>query len=235
MTEPFRWKNCHADVATSMHGQTAQGYLREVVEPALTVLDRKLAELQSSDDPLDAFVQADVEELQRVTVMGFCLSIQSLWERQIRAYLRGCATELRPAEPSLAKKTMKGEWKDIDGLFQELRGISLTVFPQYPRLDVLHLLGNVCRHGDGPSLETLFKGHPELWPYQDYFDETPFVPTIDGIVIPRDLLQTFVAAIAGFWDETEYIYNESIERKHPSLEAKLIKIRLERTRRGSTP
>lgn len=102
MTEPFRWKNCHADVATSKHGQIAQAFLREVVEPALTTLDRQLAEFQSSDDPGDVFAQEDVEELQRATIMAFCLSLQSLWERQIRAYLLGCAKELRPDEASLS-------------------------------------------------------------------------------------------------------------------------------------
>lgn len=46
MTEPFRWKNCRADVGTSMHGQIVQAFLREVVNPALATLDRQLAELE---------------------------------------------------------------------------------------------------------------------------------------------------------------------------------------------
>jgi hypothetical protein len=47
--------------------------------------------------------------------------------------------------------------------------------------------------------------------------------------IPVTALSEFVAAIAAFWRDVEYIYNESIERKHESLEAHLVKQRAERT------
>jgi hypothetical protein len=47
--------------------------------------------------------------------------------------------------------------------------------------------------------------------------------------IPIHRLRAFVAAIAAFWTDAEYIYNESIERKHSSLEARLARERVERT------
>ena len=233
MTEPFRWKNCFADVVSSKYGPLAHAFLREVVEPSLTALDRQIIELRLSDDPVAAFIQADVEELRRATIMAFCLSIQSLWERQIRAYLQGCARQLRADDGNLAKKAMTARWEDIDNLFNELRGISLKEFPGYLNLDLLHLLGNACRHGDGPSLKALSDAHPVLWLHRDsVLDDPLFSPTIDGLVITPEILRTSVAAITSFWDETEYIYNESIERKHPALEAKLIEMRQERERRG---
>ena len=46
--------------------------------------------------------------------------------------------------------------------------------------------------------------------------------------IPIEALREFVAAIASFWRDIGYIYNESIERKHPSLEARLAQERVER-------
>lgn len=46
--------------------------------------------------------------------------------------------------------------------------------------------------------------------------------------IPVERLGRFVSAIAGFWRDTEYIYNESISRKHESLERRLAEERLTR-------
>jgi len=240
MTESFRWTNCYADVVSSKYGPMTHAFLLDVVEPALVALDSQISGLEKSGEPGAPFMQADTEELLRATTMAFCLSIQSLWERQIRAYLQGCAKELR-SDGALARRAVHGRWEEIDSVFNELRGISLTEFEEYPQLDLLHLLGNACRHGDGPSVGMLWKTHPELWPCRqvmhlpfsvDATSLTPRLPSIDGVVIPRDLLRSFVRAIASFWEETEYIYLESIERKHASLEAKLIETRRERADRG---
>jgi hypothetical protein len=46
--------------------------------------------------------------------------------------------------------------------------------------------------------------------------------------ISVDRLRSFVDSIAAFWLDAEYIYNESIERKHSSLEARLVRERAER-------
>jgi uncharacterized protein YqgQ len=46
--------------------------------------------------------------------------------------------------------------------------------------------------------------------------------------IPREMLEGFVDKICLFWEDTNYIYEESIERKHPSLEARLVVRRAER-------
>ncbi len=44
--------------------------------------------------------------------------------------------------------------------------------------------------------------------------------------IAVDRLRSFVDAIAAFWLDAEYNYNE---RKHPSLEARLVRERAERS------
>src|SRR5258708_19230909 len=158
-------------------------------------------------------------------------------EKQIGAFLKGCAGELT-ADPAQASRVLTARWEDLDGIFKAFRGIALKDFLEYADLDLLHLVGNVCRHGDGTSLQKLAKSHPELWPPPisppviiDDFPIPPPPPTIDNLSIPRALLSRFVSAIASFWDETEYIYNESIECKHPNLEKKLVQQRRERAAR----
>ena len=56
----------------------------------------------------------------------------------------------------------------------------------------------------------------------------PSPPRVAQMRILQDRLQEFVAAIARFWRDAEYIYNESIERKDPGLEARLVRERAER-------
>lgn len=92
----FRWKNCFADVLTSKHDLTIHSYLDDVIVPALATLDAKISELGASDWPGHQFAQADMEAMKSEAILAFGLSIQSIWERQLRSYLRGCANELRP-------------------------------------------------------------------------------------------------------------------------------------------
>jgi hypothetical protein len=53
--------------------------------------------------------------------------------------------------------------------------------------------------------------------------------TVGLMDIPVERLRGFVEAIAAFWRDTEYIYNESIERKDPHLVARLASERAERS------
>jgi hypothetical protein len=238
--KPFRWKNCYADVAAWKHGVTVQSFFDDVIAPTIHALEKKIAALGRSENSGDAFAQADMQDVLQETKMAFSLSVQSIWERQLRGYLRGCAEELRPEE-GLAAQAAKGNWEKLCSLFLELRGIRLEAFPSFAQLETLHLLGNACRHGDGPSAVELAKRCPELWrvylpmPFDDHplHSDPPPVAAMD---VPADRLRAFVVAIATFWDDAEYIYNESIEQKQPSLEAKLKRERAERSwRPKATP
>ncbi|MDB5604326.1 MAG: hypothetical protein JWP25_1226 [Bradyrhizobium sp.] len=160
---PFRWKNCFADVQACKHDITIRSYLDDVIVPALKTLDRRIDELGRSNSPGHEFAQADMEDVLRETKMAFSLSIQSIWERQLRAYLRGCANELRPHTPAVSK-VEKADWRDLRKLFDDLRGIAIESFPSFDALDILHHLGNACRHGDGRSTVELSQRCPDLWP-----------------------------------------------------------------------
>lgn len=241
MTEPFTWKNCMADVHTYRHGRMAQAFFDDVVAPSLDALNAQIDEWSRSDEGYAPFAKDDVEELRRNTMLAFCLSIQSMWERQIRTYLRGCADELKPGS-GLASKAMTVSWDKMDKLFQDLRGISLREFDEHDDLDLLHVLGNACRHGDGRSARELWEKHGYLWPeriraaapFDSQTKQETEAPSIDTIVIAPELVRRFVDAIASFWDETKYIYLESIEKKDESVVDKLEEMRRERAARRKT-
>lgn len=238
MIDSVRWKNSFADVLTSKHGLMVQQYLRDVVEPALRALDEQIRRWADCDEGGACFAQADAEDLLSATVEAFCLSIQSLWERQLREYLCGSARYLNSGSDQ--NKIQRANWSELNAIFLELRGVSLDEFDSYEVLDLLQVLGNACRHGDGKSSNDLFKRCPELWP--DLSDmpllrggteslEPISPPSFSSVIIPKEFLVRFITAIAWFWDDTEYIYLQSLERKHPSVDSRIIAMREEREKR----
>ena len=240
-TVPFRWKNCHADSLPHRYVAMAQSYIRDIVEPSLSSLERQIARLRAlDDDPLAEFGIDPAEELLRNTVLGYCLSLQALWEKQLRGYLYRCAIDFS-RNPSMLQQIEKANWQQLDDLFKNLRGVALTDFVEYPQLNLLHLLGNVCRHGSGTSVRRLVLSHPELWrgelksksavPPLSHPDPEP-ERTAENLHISLPLIASLASAIDSFWSETVYIYNESIERKHPSLERSLAEERKKRAGRG---
>ncbi|QDV97109.1 hypothetical protein FFH90_023535 [Pseudomonas sp. ATCC 43928] len=232
-----------ADVYNYRCGAIARDFLTLVVNPSLDALDAQVKHWRESDDPVAGFIISDLSELIFKTRMAFCLSIQSLWEQQIRTYLAGCQQELgiNPFPVSNrrgANSVQTVYWGDeLNTVFERLRDIALPSFTSFDSLDLLMLVGNVCRHGDGNSSVRLWRLRPDLWP--DYHNpENKFLlsaltepaPPVQSMQIPREMLEDFVDKICLFWEDTNYIYEESIERKHPSLEARLVIRRAERAK-----
>lgn len=227
---PFQWKNCHADVTAARHDLVVRAFLNDVILPTVNKLEERIAEYRESDDHLAAFYERDLEDTLSETKKAFALSIQSIWERQLRTYLRGCSVELRPGE-GVEENVEKADWPKLLRLFRELREIKLQEFPSFERLDTLHHVGNACRHGDGRSARILAERNSEWWPvYDPSFASLVGSPqkTVAEMNVPTECLEQFVQAIVEFWDDTRYIYEESIEKKHASLEAKLARERPER-------
>lgn len=238
MINAVRWKNSYADVLTSKHGYMVQQYLVEVVEPALAALDEQIKKWADSKEDCSPFALGDARELRRATIEAFCLSIQSLWERQLRDYL--CCSAKYLNNEMDQKKIQKAKWSDLKAVFLALRGVSLEAFDSYEMLDLLQILANACRHGDGKSSDDLFKRCPELWSEPTCFPLPPGLtepnqpavsPSFSRSTVPKELLRRFITAIAWFWDDTEYIYLQSLENRHPSADARIVAMREERERR----
>ncbi|RIV82658.1 hypothetical protein D2V17_15205 [Aurantiacibacter xanthus] len=229
---PFRWQNCYADVAAAKHDLTIRSFLDDVILPAIHQVEARITELGHSDEPAACFEQSDMEEVLAETKLAFCLAIQSIWERQLRAYLYGCAEALRPGE-GVGAKVERANWPGMCALFRELRGIRIEAFPSFGELDTLHHLGNACRHGDGVSAAELTQRCPDWWPVYtslppEFGPSSPPRQTVAAMSVPVERIETFVGAIVGFWEDAAYIYRESIADKHESLERRLVRERIER-------
>ena len=216
------------------HIQITKDFLALVVDPSLEALHRMRNEWAASPDPSAAFGVLEATDLIYKTNMAFCLSIQSLWEQQIRGYLKECVQGEMLDYP--IDKIEAAKWgTQLEGHFFKIQCIQLSSFDSYPSLLLLHLLGNACRHGDGESARRLWIDYPDLWPGQEYY---PFIdpaattpPSIQHVNISHSLLTEFVTAIVWFWDDMEYIHGERIVSKHWTLEKKLAEMREAKTKR----
>lgn len=230
---PFRWANCRADVDAVKHELTIRVFLNNVICPAVASLEARIAELEHSNEPAACFIQADTKVVLAETKKAFALAVQSIWERQLRAYLCICAAELQP-ESGVVIKIPNASWKQLCEIFLQLRGIALNEFPSFEQLDTLQLVGNSCRHGDGPSALELSQRYRSWWPQyvplpSDFGPHSPPALVVGTMDIPLAAVVNFVDAIVEFWRDAAYIYHESIERKHASLDARLATERRERT------
>src|SRR5579859_3892584 len=158
--EDHRWTNNYLTITGGVvHAVRVRAYYKEVIRPALATLDAQIGAWKGSSDVGAPFAEDDARQLRRATIEAFCLALHSIWERQLRGYLQAC-------DPlaNLGVDLQRITWNDLQDTFFRLRGIRMEAFDSFPVLDLLQLVGNACRHGDGPAARALFELAPEFWP-----------------------------------------------------------------------
>lgn len=224
----FVWKRCDNDVYAMFRSRTVDAYVTNVMRPGIAALDKQIDDYARSDEIWAPFAKADLEALRTETFKVFALALQSLWERQLRDYIAGCARTLKLA-PSVSEMALAPQKERVERAFLEARGISLHHFPSYSTLNILHLIGNICRHGNGKSVSILHRLRPDLWRTTDYhpvdLKPYPHVPTADSLRIDPELLDEFAAAIKQFWFDLETIYYQTLSGQDGNVAAELKKRR----------
>jgi hypothetical protein len=125
------------------------------------------------------------------------LAIQAVWESHLRRWLRSCAKELhRPA--SFLRRIQLANITALDDLLLDLRLRRLADLTGNEVLQELVLVGNVVRHGDGPSAVRLNSLRPDIW-----LNPPQLGSDLDDIAnelsISDELLQAYAEAISDFW------------------------------------
>jgi hypothetical protein len=240
------WTNLSADIYLGLHANAVQLYMDSVVEPSLDAIDARHAELAASEEVAAAFMLSDMQELRRSAIEAFALAIQSLWERQLREFLKGCARELKRSD-GFVKSLATDEWTRLVKHFGDLRGVPLQSFDSFEDLELLQWLGNACRHGDGKSAAALYARWPELWPPAPPSPPSPpggwtlppgvqpGPPTFASISVPRALIARLANAVIWFWEDHNYLYTNSLTRKHASVAGALQAMREQRASRPPRP
>lgn len=225
-----RWINLRADVGTAFNQTLITDFYEKTIVPVFSGWREQRSTFEASECPVSLFHLVDLDNLEFESGRALCLSVQSIWERQLRHYLSSCEAELKVQKP-LATHS---RWDCVEKAFFECRGVGLDEFSSYPVLRELHQLGNVFRHGPGSSLKNLQESRPDLWranpkewehlTFQGGFSwRTQELPVVSLVQLHR-----YVQAIVEFWDDCEYIYKESLQVKSQGLEAALVKEREQR-------
>jgi hypothetical protein len=209
------WKHSIADVYSNNYGSVVQDYLSLVVEPSLDNLRRRRDELMANPDTdpaVKAFQVFDHVVLKGKASMAFCLAIQSLWEQQIRTYMSSCVQQLS-IPGVMVEKVETVLWGDkFNAIFLKVRGLELPSFSSFKQLDLLMLLGNVCRHGEGPAAQKLWDKRPDLWHSHERYDaplpaadsiNVVYRPSTNSLILSLDLLRSLVEAVVLFWRDME--------------------------------
>ncbi|RVA56335.1 hypothetical protein EN933_06435 [Mesorhizobium sp. M7A.F.Ca.US.001.01.1.1] len=228
------WTNCRADIGTYAHVRTIEMFLESVAIPSVRAIDDRVDQLRASEEVVAMFDLSDMEDLRAVTLSALCLSLQSMWEQQLRGYLCACAEELAKERPGLVSKLRGRDWEYLKRQFLELRKLPFSHFKAHRDLDLLQLLGNFCRHGEGRASAVIRADFPEFCMQIPASPPMPFEDSIGSparldIVVEVKDLERFAKAVVSFWTEAEWIYNNSISRKHESTVRAIKKRELELT------
>ncbi|WP_199028802.1 hypothetical protein [Ralstonia sp. ASV6] len=240
--DTYHWREHSSDIQAILYRPRIRAFMRDVVDPALTALDADIARWSDNQEGGWMFARADAEALLHATVQAFCLSIQSLWERQLRNWLCACIA-VGPRRSQQLSTARHDGLIGLSALLAELRGIPLSAFPSWGDLDLLQRVGNACRHGDGRSAAELFRSNPELWPTwssapdrwfaQGSPTAPPSPPSFEQAVLPRELLVQFANGIVGFWEDVEYLRLKGIKRKDERILQAMAELRAARVVRCS--
>ena len=213
------WNNCYADVLSSSNPLIIARYLRDVIEPSLLKLHTDLHEIDPSIPTLRAFMEADAKFIIKTTMESFCLSLDSIWERQITSYLKRYLQDITPNE-----NMGSANWVKVQEIFKKTRAIEMSNFDSYDSLNLLRLLANVYRHGAGRSFDTLQEQYPNILNIPNIpsmpgmnGDATNYLPTPDNLGITLDWLQHFANSIESFWDDCYRIYLHSLNGKREGV------------------
>ncbi len=228
MSEPtnraaFVWRNSPGENASTKFEDQVLRYWRNVALPALVSADIEVEQaLAATETDVSAvFVHTDRVDQHQVTALAMGIALQSLWERQLRRYLGASVVN----DEAMQKRVQKAPWTELQKLFHLLRGVPLQAFANFPDLDLLSQIGNVCRHGDGTTADRLWKSHPALWPYSENHGQPGAAPAVEYMHLSTELLSQLADAVATFWAFISYLYTENLRVKHPSVERRLPELR----------
>lgn len=204
-------------------------YWDSIVVPALRTLNEELDRTRRSKDGVDWFFVDPLADLNKATVGGFLLAVQSMWEREVRALLTRRETKLHGGVQ--VKDIQRGPWEVLQQHFERLMGLPLRSFDAYNDLQILQYVANALRHGQGAAATWVRQRHPELGVITDLVDgtenaqpgqiDTPEDRLGPALVLREQVLHQMIDAVRWFWLDMECIRINSFSAKGPGVELKL--------------
>jgi hypothetical protein len=129
------------------------------------------------------------------------LAVQSAWERDFRRFVRSCATEVRGEDRQRDDRLRTATVEGLGKALEEARGVRFAELPGGETLTKMVLVGNVVRHGDGPSCARLREVAPDLWlgNVHEGMEGVDLRDVADDLSIRTSVVEGFAETVADFW------------------------------------
>ncbi len=234
-----------------LRAESLSQYREAVVRPSLAAIEKQIQELEAQTNNEAMFFRDDLAALDHLTIEGYLLAVQSMWERGLRDMLISRDQKIAGGEAAAALQSARWNVKEPRGLqahFQRLMGIELMCFDSYADLDLLQNLGNAIRHGDGRSAARVHELAPSLYLFWlkpgtvlkagkisiSVPPDGPQHPSFKNITLPGNLLEQMIESVRGFWLDLEHLRCASFPAKNPQIQSHLSSLRQDAEARKQT-
>ena len=161
---------------------------------------------------MDNILQPIEQEIYNV----MALSVQGHFEKAYRRWLRNSLVLIDQAEIS-DEDVVKALWsnpnsprRDLGELMARIRGIHLSDTIEGPLLSELALIGNVVRHGDGPSARFAYEKYPHMFDPVVEVDgqpaHAPHEELPERLRVTEEKLSLYAQAAFQFWHRVQLAY-----------------------------
>lgn len=187
----------HPDSLPKYHAADITQYCEEILLPTLMPLEQLLTDAYYGNlEPAPSNQELNNKQLlQLETAKGLFLALGSVWERQLRTYLHSYALKLNDKE--LKEIALGNNRAAVLRKIEEFTGS--PVEPEGTRLAEFSLVTNVCRHGMGNSLRTLYEKYRDHWWYvnADFSEDSPMLWNMQ---IRATNIREFAQQIRQYWE-----------------------------------
>lgn len=226
----FSWLDHSSIGHPTSHIRSIELLRDSVIQPSLQALDREIDALRASDDEAADFFADDLADVFHTSVEGYLITVQSLWERGLRAMLILREKALQGDRgPAIEKATWGGK-HSLQAHFERLLGLRMELFDTYEDLDMLQSFGSAIRHGNGRAARKIYDRHPSLWinfmtPGTTFnigacqltiSEDAPTHPSYEDISLPEAVLKQMLLSVEWFWMDMETIRCRSLRLQNES-------------------
>lgn len=197
-----RWEPTLRDGTAEQVINSAETFRDVVIKIACDASQRNLA---SQTDPYEAKAAMLADRELRLSL---ALGLHGLWERNFQHLINHWAVVTKNLEwvTENRKRWLCSVWETQKTVFLDVRGMPFSGLHCAESIDLLHLIGNVARHGNGRSCATLFSRRPDLFAntqvsdWHDYFlkGARPHSDA-ENLDVTATLLADLSNAVISFW------------------------------------
>jgi len=218
------WRTLDSDVAARMYRNDMQllvnfgvgGAVRSIKGTRSKASWRGVRALTQQDRVIGLAMDNILQPIEQEIHNVMALSIQGHFEKAYRRWLRNSLSSIDQVE-ILDEDVVKALWsnsssprRDLGELMARIRGIHLRDTVEGPLLLELALIGNVVRHGDGPSARAAHEMYPDMFdpvveidgqPAHDADEELP-----ERLRVTEEKLSRYGQAAFQFWHRVQFAY-----------------------------